>query len=137
MIPDSESSGNSHGNWRIQLKVGNRDLYGLDFRWVDKADIAATDYPSDVVAFERREWGNFYGWVKDLFEGDRLLATDAQGEVKVLRDLLEKTNDLQKHIDHLERDEIGSINYRIEQARLNLHVRSNSRDVPIVGERQH
>ncbi|MGE0474903.1 MAG: phosphate ABC transporter, permease protein PstA, partial [Nitrospirales bacterium] len=120
MIPGSESSGNSHGNWRIQLKVGNRDLYGLDFRWVDKSDIVTTSYPADIVAFERREWGNFYGWVKDLYEGDRLLITEGQGEVKVLHDLLEKTNDLQMHIDHLERDEIGSINYHIEQARLKL-----------------
>ncbi|MGD9851562.1 MAG: phosphate ABC transporter permease PstA [Nitrospirales bacterium] len=120
MIPGSESFENPQGNWRIQLKVGNRDLYGLDFRWVDKADIAATDYPSDVVAFERREWGNFYGQVKDLYEGDTLLASEGQNGLAVLRAVLEKTNDLQEQIDHLERDEIGTLNHRIEEARLKL-----------------
>ena len=60
-IPESESADNPKGNERIQLKIGNRDLYGLDFRWVDQADIVNEQYPSDVLAFERREWGNFYG----------------------------------------------------------------------------
>ena len=33
VIPDQPEA------YRIQLKVGNRDAYGLDFRWVDEADI--------------------------------------------------------------------------------------------------
>lgn len=120
VIPESASSVNPEGKWRIQLKVGNRDLYGLDFRWVDKADIAATTYPSDAVAFERREWGNFYGWVKELYEGDRLLASEGQDALAALRAVMENTNDLQEQIDHLEREEIGTLNHRIEEARLNL-----------------
>lgn len=120
MIPESESSENPQGKWRIQLKVGNRDLYGLDFRWVDKADIAATEYPPDVVAFERREWGNFYGWVKDLYEEDRLLVSKGQDELAELRAVMENTNLLQEQIDHLERGEIGTLNHRIEEARLKL-----------------
>lgn len=120
MIPESESSENPEGKWRIQLKVGNRDLYGLDFRWVDQADIAATEYPQDVVAFERREWGNFYGWVKDLYEEDRLLVSEGQDEMAELRAVMESTNRLQEQIDHLERGEIGTLNHRIEEARLKL-----------------
>ena len=120
MIPESESSENPEGKWRIQLKVGNRDLNGLDFRWVDQADIAATEYPQDVVAFERREWGNFYGWVKDLYEEDRLLVSEGQDEMAELRAVMERTNRLQEQIDHLERGEIGTLNHRIEEARLNL-----------------
>ena len=27
-------------NHRLQLKIGNRDLYGLDFKWVNESDIA-------------------------------------------------------------------------------------------------
>ena len=59
-IPNSETSAKPKGHERIQLKVGNRDLYGLDFRWVDRADIVNEQYPSDVVVFERREWGKFF-----------------------------------------------------------------------------
>ncbi|MCP3175785.1 phosphate ABC transporter permease PstA [Desulfuromonas sp. KJ2020] len=46
---------------RIQFKIGNRDLYGLDFRWIDEADIAAMDYPDEITVIEREEYGNFYG----------------------------------------------------------------------------
>ncbi len=54
------------GKMRIQYKIGNRDLYGLDFRWIDVADIAATDKPAEAVAIERMEYGNFYGFLRGL-----------------------------------------------------------------------
>jgi len=46
---------------RLQFKIGNRDLYGLDFRWVDESDIDRFDRPDDAVVLERQEYGNFYG----------------------------------------------------------------------------
>ena len=120
MIPGSESSTHPQGRWRIQLKVGNRDVYGLDFRWVDKADIVQESYPVDIGAFERREWGNFYGQVKAVFEGNDLLGSGGQDRLALLGSVLETTTALQTQIDHLERDEIGVLNYQIEQARLKL-----------------
>lgn len=51
---------------RLQLKIGNRDLYGLDFRWIDESDIAAIRFPGDAVALERWEFGNFYGFLKSV-----------------------------------------------------------------------
>lgn len=51
---------------RMQLKVGNRDLYGQDFRWIDSKDVSAISYPVDVIVLERREHGNFYGFLKSL-----------------------------------------------------------------------
>lgn len=53
---------------RLQLKVGNRDVYGLDFRWIPEADVAAVTYPEDITVFERREWGNMYGVVREVNE---------------------------------------------------------------------
>lgn len=120
VIPGTESPENPRGNWRVQLKVGNRDLYGLDFRWVDKADIATETYPQDAATFERREWGNFYGWVKDLHDGETVLASGPENGLRVLLPLLEKTNEIQEQINHLERVEIGEINHRLEQSRLQL-----------------
>jgi len=48
---------------RLRLKIGNRDLYGNDFVWVDAQDIAKTSYPADAIALERQEYGNFYGFL--------------------------------------------------------------------------
>jgi phosphate transport system permease protein len=50
---------------RVQLKVGNRDLYGLDFRWLEAAEIREETYPADAIRLERREHGNFYGFLRD------------------------------------------------------------------------
>jgi phosphate transport system permease protein len=55
-----------HTPARVQVKVGNRDLYGLDFRWISEFDITSTETPYDAVAVERMEYGDFYGYVKEL-----------------------------------------------------------------------
>ncbi len=119
-IPESESVDKPKGHQRIQLKIGNRDLYGLDFRWVDQADIVDESFPADVMAFERREWGNFYGRIKQIQEGESILASDHEQGLTVLFPLLERTNDIQQHIHAIEHDEIGELNHAIEQARLQL-----------------
>jgi phosphate transport system permease protein len=64
-IAATEKATASHGR-RLQFKVGNRDLYGQDFRWVDVTDIQTTSYPDDAVVLERKERGNFYGFLKSL-----------------------------------------------------------------------
>lgn len=58
-VPDRERD-------NLQFKVGNRDLYGEDFRWIDGAAIADLAYPSNAVLLERVEFGNFHGFLKSL-----------------------------------------------------------------------
>ena len=120
IIPESESIDKPKGHERVQLKVGNRDLYGLDFRWVDRADILNEQYPLDVLAFERREWGNFFGRIKQIQKGESLLASGHEKALTVLYPLLEQTNGIQEKIHDIEQNEIGELNHRLEQARLAL-----------------
>ena len=54
------------GNMRLQLKVGNRDLYNLDFRWVEEDAIAEKSFPPEVIVLERTEYGNFYGYLEEI-----------------------------------------------------------------------
>ncbi len=54
------------GNMRLQLKVGNRDLYNLDFRWVEEDAIAEKSIPPEVIVLERTEYGNFYGYLEEI-----------------------------------------------------------------------
>jgi len=119
-IPGTVTSAFPKGQARIQLKVGNRDLYGLDFRWIDEKDIAQRAWPQDVVAFERREWGNFYGWGFEVWDGDTRLAKGREESWNALYPLLEQTESIHQEIYHIERDVIGAINYDIERARLKL-----------------
>ena len=54
---------------RIQLKVGNRDITGVDFRWIDESAIARQERPVDAVYVERREYGPFIGMVTAIRRG--------------------------------------------------------------------
>lgn len=64
---------------RLQFKIGNRDLYGLDFRWVNEQDIRERSYPPAVYVLERQEHGNFYGYLKELRLPGLSLAAGGQG----------------------------------------------------------
>ena len=111
-IPASSRTGS--GRFRIQLKVGNRDVYGSDFRWIDKADIQDAQYPKDAVVFERREWGNFYGFINALYEGEARVSHTWDA----LQSQLEKTHALHAQIREIEEDAIGDVNREIEALRL-------------------
>ena len=105
---------------RLQLKLGNRDLTGADFKWIDEDAIASTAYPDDVVYVERREYGPFIGRAVKLTDGDREIASGSETVLPALPALVEKADHDRETLRHLERDELGVVNYRIEQTRLQL-----------------
>jgi len=101
---------------RVLVQVGNRDIGGADFRWIDAPRIARTDYPADVVVIERTEWGNLYGYVKEIREGGQPVAgADWQRE---LTSRMARRHALHDGIRHLQTDEIGAVNYDLEELRL-------------------
>ncbi len=63
---------------RIRVKIGNRDLYGLDYRWINTDQITERVQPSDLVMVERREWGNFYGRLLTITKEDQSVAEGAE-----------------------------------------------------------
>ena len=63
---------------RIRVKIGNRDLYGLDYRWINTDQITERVQPSDLVMVERREWGNFYGRLLTITKEDQPVAEGAE-----------------------------------------------------------
>ncbi len=119
-IPHSESSEFQEGKERVQLKIGNRDLYGLDFRWIDQDDIVSHANPKDVVAIERREWGNFLGRVKSVQTGDVILTEGDEKSWQALLPLVSQAHAVQDRIHHTEKDLIGKVNHEIEGLRLRL-----------------
>ncbi|MBU1190086.1 MAG: phosphate ABC transporter permease PstA [Gammaproteobacteria bacterium] len=102
---------------RVQLKSGNRDVVGLDFNWVLGPDIIAERYPEDLVVIERREWGNFYGYLREVHENG-INVTDTAPLWDVLNEHLGRARKIADEIRVIERDEIGAINYKLERLRL-------------------
>ncbi len=71
---------------RFQLKIGNRDLYGLDFKWLKNPEVQSETRPEKAVVFERLEYGNFYGTISELHFLDKKF--DQQNE-----NLIEQTGE--------------------------------------------
>ena len=105
---------------RIQMKLGNRDLTGADFRWVDEAAIAARTQPPDVLYIERREYGPFIGRVIVITKGAGQVATGADAALAALPGVVSRAAYDREAIRGIERDQLGAVNYRIEAGRLAL-----------------
>lgn len=115
-VAKTESIPHKKDAYRTKIKVGNRDAFGLDFQWVDHEAIARWEYPPDALAFERREWGNLYGFLKGLKVGEETKPISMQE----LQALIKESYALYKKIRHVEKRAIGNINYSMEKNRLAL-----------------
>lgn len=103
--------------YRTLLKVGNRDILGADFRWFPDPLLGEFSQPRDVVVVERREWGNFYGLLRSVKEGDRVAAS-GEAAWPELQQRTKRAIELHNRIYRMERNEIGKVNYELEQSRL-------------------
>lgn len=109
---------------RELIKIGNRDLNGSDFTWVLSDYLSDISYPTHLTAFERREWGNFYGYVVEVREaGDVVAASDPDRPEddrawQALQPRIERALALHDEISSLEKGEIGEVNHALERLRL-------------------
>ena len=116
---------------RIQLKVGNRELTGADFVWIDEHEIAEQTYPDAAAVLERLEWGNFYGYPVELRSGNDVIATGPQALWPTLGRLHREKREQWDAIHALEAGEIDDVNNKLEQLRLAAR-RLALRDLPEV-----
>ncbi|MFJ4375000.1 phosphate ABC transporter permease PstA [Pseudomonas japonica] len=105
---------------RELIKVGNRDLNGSDFTWVVGEWLVDQQRPADLIALERREWGNFYGYLVSVKENGRVVAEGAAAWNE-LQSRLARSEKLAGDLQSLEKKDIGAINHGLE--RLRLHSR--------------
>ncbi len=99
------------------IKTGNRDVTGTDFRWIQERNIKAHSEPADMIVIERREWGNFYGQLVEVKENGATIASGEQAW-QVLQTKIDETLAIFKEITHIEKKEVGAINYGLERLRL-------------------
>ena len=112
--------GVSGSEFRVKLKIGNRDIYGLDFKWINEGDIKSHDYPRDAVVLERHEWGDYHGYLKEIRKNGQVIPGTDPEAFSVLLGLIRDANRIHERILKIEKGEIGDINYGIEKQRLKL-----------------
>ena len=103
--------------WQYLLKTGNRDVTGSDFRWVLADSFIAQSRPEDLVQIERREWGNMYGRLVSVSQSGLVIA-EGESAWEAFQKSIDRVNDLHEQVREIEKDDIGAINYQIEQLRL-------------------
>ncbi|MBN2647441.1 MAG: phosphate ABC transporter permease PstA [Thiotrichales bacterium] len=103
---------------QLLIKMGNRDVYGIDFRWISSDTLVSTEpkIAENAVVIERYEYGNVYGWY-DRFTLDGTTVQDAELE-QLLQQQVAKGKALFDEIRQIEKYEIGAVNYKLEQLRL-------------------
>jgi phosphate transport system permease protein len=104
---------------RWLVKTGNRRVAPPDFEWIYEHRINGITYQEDVAVFERMEWGNAYGTLRRVLEGDAVVA-EGPGAWAEFQRRLERVETLRDRIGTIERGEFNTINYELEQLRLEL-----------------
>ena len=102
---------------RLLLKVGNRDVYGADFKLALQPFLTDIKYPENILVAERREWGNFYGFLLSISENGKVIA-EGDAAREALPEHLERAVELFDEIRSIQTHEIGSVNYELERLRL-------------------
>ena len=101
---------------RSLIKQGNRDVTGADFVWLIEDFINDQTYPDELMTIERREWGNFYGYLQEITEaGTVIVSDDAWME---FQRRIERALTIHADIEAIEKKQIGAINYKLERLRL-------------------
>ncbi len=119
---------------RRQYKIANRDLYGLDFRWIDEAQIVSEQTPQQLLVLERIEHGDFFGELKNIQVNGELkpgslaelntAVENVGSELQVLEELENKLNDASYQMERL-RLKVLKLDYKKvpadDQARIKLN----------------
>ncbi len=102
---------------RDLFKVGNRDINPSDFNWVVGEWLTQQGRPAELMTIERREWGNFYGYLVNVKQDGKVIA---QGEAAwpQLQERIKRVQRIASELDGLEKTDIGAINHGIERLRL-------------------
>lgn len=103
---------------RSLIKVGIREVLGVDFMLTVAPNERSVRTPEDVVVLERTQWGNFYGYLMDVKEDGE---TADVGDAKLWDELehrLHRVTELRERIEVIEKNKIGSINFQLEKLRL-------------------
>lgn len=101
--------------------IGNRDQYGLSYRYFPVKDVTNLKYPKDIVRAERRIEGDafFYPLELTLEDGQKIEYTDPQFR-RELTKVVNEARERRSKIGHIDRRQIGPINLEIRSIDLDV-----------------
>jgi len=85
----------------IQLKTGNRDLYGIDFKWFPESNIRERSFPDGVVLIERMEHGIFLGRIRAISGHQHPDEKTIAKELKRVHVLVDELHSREQRLSHI------------------------------------
>jgi phosphate transport system permease protein len=103
------------GALEIQLFIGNKDVYGMGFKFVDVASLESMRWPKDLMRIERVEYGPAFGVPLSITGlGARDRTAEARDFNQVLGTLVREAMARRREIQEIEKTRIGAINREME-----------------------
>ncbi len=120
-----------------QLFVGNKDVYGFGYKFIDNAEIVGESRPSEIVVAERLEYGNAIFIPKQFTLADgSVVGADDPAFTATFDRQVEEGNERRAEIRRIERDQIGAINRQLDAIRLGRRAIENKGGELSVSDRQ-
>jgi ABC-type phosphate transport system permease subunit len=102
-----------------QLHVGNKDVYGFSFKFIDRNDQQITTLPPNVIRLDRLEYGPAFGEPVSLnLKGEAPIPADSPAFRPALEKAVKEFNQRRARIKQIEKHEIGDINYQMDKFRM-------------------
>lgn len=102
---------------RVLVKVGNREQLSLDFMTLLVTDVVDEVLPLNVAVIERTKNGNFYGYPV-AFSKEGLITRDLDTIRDHITSGIASAKVMRDEVERLQKADIGRINWRLEQLRL-------------------
>jgi phosphate transport system permease protein len=103
---------------RRLIRTGNFDIEGTHFQWVSDFAVSSESAPEWALVVERLSWGRFYGVPKAFLVDGKPVASGAEESWRAFEERHGEVRERYEKRRELEKDEIGDINMRQEEARL-------------------
>ena len=111
-----KAGGANQEEW--QIFVGNRDVYGVGFKYIDAGDALTVERPRGAIAIERLEYGDSFGFPKAIRLGGTEILAGSPEFVSVLSAAVAEGARRREKLRRIERNEIGAIDQNLNRLAL-------------------
>jgi phosphate transport system permease protein len=106
------------GEKEWQFFIGNRDAYGISYKYVNAPDVEKVEKPRDLMVIERMEYGDAIGFpiALEMKDGTHIEAVDGAFANR-FRAIVEEVRRRRAEIERIEKKEIGNLSatmYRMQ-----------------------
>ena len=107
----------------LQVFIGNKDIYGMGFKFINEKEIAEIRHPKELIEIERLEYGDAIGLPLNLqLQGGKTIAASDPKFNEELKKIVNEVRARWNEIQKIEKSQIGSVNRSMEK--LNIQKRN-------------